>query len=138
MIILQNKFICFRTKAFWMLLLNNHLYIFKTMCLFVGNEFSGSHLGFVRIPTLSRASIVGNMYNHMYPIFHLRRCLSLLAITRHIFSFSCKQPCDGTESTNQSPNMVLIHIMHSHPFHAMSPCIMKCDASLHVYTISHI
>ena len=42
MIILQNKFICFQTKSFWMLHLNDHLYT-KLMCLFMGSEVLVSH-----------------------------------------------------------------------------------------------
>ena len=63
-----------------------------------------------------------------------------LASTRHIFSFSCIQPCNPVRccptilsSPNQTPNAMLIINMHSHPFHAMSPCI--CNAMCHFMSI---
>ena len=81
------------------------------------------------------------MYNKKQQGFHPRGYLSLLAITRHIFSFSCMRPCDlvGCCPTvpsplNQTPNAVLIITINSHPFHAISPCICNamcyfmCDA----------
>ena len=98
----------------------------------MGSEFFGYH----RSLRISSYTFTGfhhwKRINHIYQVFHPRGYLSLLAITLHIFSFLCMQPCDsdgrhpkGTESTNQSPNTVLIHIMHSHPRHEMSPCIMQ-------------
>ena len=62
--------------------------------------------------------------------------LYLLAIIRHIFSFSFIQPCDPVghcptllSPPNQTPKAVLIIIMHSHSFNAMSLCI--CNAMHH-------
>ena len=61
-------------------------------------------------------------------------------MTRHIFSFSCIQPCNPVgryptipSSPNQTPNTMLIITMHSHPFHAMSLCI--CNAMCHFMLI---
>ena len=66
--------------------------------------------------------------------------LSLLDITRHIFSFSCIQLCDPVgccptipSPSNQTPNVMLIMTMHSHPFHAMPLCI--CNAMCHFMPI---
>ena len=60
----------------------------------------------------------------------------MLAIARHIFSFSFIQPCDPVgrcptipSPPNQTPNAMLIITMHSHPFNTMSPCI--CNAMRH-------
>ena len=83
------------------------------------------------------------MYNQKYRGFHPKGYLSLLTITQHIFSFSCIQ-CNPVgrcptllSPPNQTPNTMLIITMHSHPFHAMSPCI--CNAICHFMLIpSHI
>ena len=64
MIILQNKFICFKPKGFWMLHLNDHLYT-KLMCLFVGSEFLVSHRR-LRTP------------RHFYGLSQLELCLITL------------------------------------------------------------
>ena len=76
------------------------------------------------------------MYNQKYRGFHPRGYLSLLGITRHIFSFSFIQLCDPvrhcptvSSPPNQTSNTVLITTMHSHSFNAMSPCI--CNAMHH-------
>ena len=61
MIILQNKFICFQTKSF--LDVTPQLsFIFKTMCLVVGSEFSGSHRRLASLHTLSRVFTVGHIF----------------------------------------------------------------------------
>ena len=111
------------------------------MCLFVGSEFSGSH----RRLHASSYTFTGfhywiHMYNKKYLGFHPRGYLSLLAIIRHIFLFSCIQSCDPVgrcpnvpSPPNQTPNAVLIITMHSHPFHAMSPRI--CNAMCHFIPI---
>ena len=107
------------------------------MCLFVGSKFSGSHRR-LRKPSYTFTGFhrLTHMYNQKYRGFHLRRYISLLVITRHIFSFSFIQPrdpvgnCPTVLSTpNQTPNAVLIITMHSHPFNAMSSCI--CNAIRH-------
>ena len=111
------------------------------MCFFVGSEFSGSHRrlrkSFYTFISFHRWT---HMYNQNKPGFHPRGCLSLLANTRHIFSFSCIQLCDLVGSCptipsppNQTPNAVLIITMHSHPFHVMSLCI--CNAMCHFMPI---
>ena len=117
-----------------MLHLNDH-FMFKTMCLLWAVNF-GVALQASHAYTLSQAPTVGIMYNHIYQVFHSMGYLSLLAITRHIFSFSCIQPCDFVRHRpmvlsppNQSPNTMLIITQHSHPFNAMSPCI--CNAMCH-------
>ena len=111
------------------------------MCLFVGREFPGSHrklytpsytfIGFYRWT---------HMYNKKYRGFHPTGYLSLLAITRHIFSSSCIQLCDAvgccptvSSPPNQTPNAMLSITMHSHPFHAMFLYI--CNAMCHFMPI---
>ena len=111
------------------------------MCLFVSSEFSGSHHR-LHAPsyTFTRFHHWTHMYNQKYRGFIPKMYLSLLAITRHIFSFSCRQPCHPVGrcptvpcSPNQTPNVVLIITMHSHSFHAMSLCI--CSAMCHFMPI---
>ena len=47
MTIIKNKFICFQTNFFFLMLhLNDHLYIYKNHVSFVGREFLGSHRRF--------------------------------------------------------------------------------------------
>ena len=118
-----------------MLHLNDHLYYKPCVFLWIAN-FRGLTAGFVSLPTLSSAFTVGHMYNQKYRGFHPRGYLSLLAITRHIFSFSFIQSCDPIgrcltvlSPPNQTPKLVLIITMHSHPFNAMSSCI--CNAMCH-------
>ena len=147
MIIFKPNSFVYKPKAFWMLHLNDH-FIYKTHVYFRTVNFSvasqSSHTY-----TFSRAFTVRILYNHKYQVFHPRGYLSFLVIiTRHIFSFSCIQPCDSVErrSTvpsppNQSPNAVLIITMYSHSFNAMSPCICNamqiCNAPLHVNMLYH-
>ena len=107
------------------------------MCLFVGSEFSGSHRRLGKPSyTFTGFQRWTHMYNQKLQGFHLRGCLSLLANTRHIFSFSCVQPCNPVgccptvpSPPNQTPNTMLIITMHSHPFHVISHCI--CNAMCH-------
>ena len=60
MIILQNKFICFQTKTFWMLHLNDNLYSKPCVFLWVAN-FRGLTTSFASLPTLSRVFTVGHI-----------------------------------------------------------------------------
>ena len=61
MIILQNKFhLFFKSKAFWMLHLNDHLYSKSCVFMWVAN-FWGLTTGFARVLTVSRAFIVGHI-----------------------------------------------------------------------------
>ena len=123
-----------------MLHLNDHLYT-KLMCLFVGSEFLGSHRRLCPPSnTFTGFHRWTHMYNQKYRVFHLKGYLSLLVFTRHIFSFSCIQPCATLLDIvpqyrvhHQTPNAVLIHTMHSHSFHAMSLCI--CNAMCHCMPI---
>ena len=132
MIIFKPNSFVYKPKYFWMLHINDH-FIYKNHVSFWTVNFSvasqASHTY-----TFSWAFTVGILYNHKYWVFHPRGYLSFLVIiTRHIFSFSCIQPCDsiGRRPTipslpNQSPNAMLIITMHSHLFNAMSQCI--CNA----------
>ena len=143
MIILQNKFICFQTKFFWMLHLNDHFYT-KLMCLFVGSKLLGVssqalHASYTFIGFLHWT----HMYNQKYPVFHPRGYLSLLAFTQHIFSFSCMQPCDfiGHRPTIPSPPSNTKRSVDPFQLTPMScdvPVHMQCDVPLHAYTMSHI
>ena len=139
-IILQQNSFVFKPKAFWMLHLNDHLYSKPCVFLWVEN-FRGLTAGFTRLPTLSLAFTFGHRYNKKYWGFHWRGYLSLLAISRHIFSFSCIQSCESVgrcpivpSPPNQTPNAVLIITMHSHPCHTMFPCInaMRCALACYI------
>ena len=99
-----NSFV-FKPKDFWMLHLNNHFYI-QNHVFFCGQrifrvspEASHAFLHFHELPPLEIciATCSGS--------FTPRGCLSLFAITRQIYSFSCKQPCDsvGLHPTISSP-----------------------------------
>ena len=112
---------------------------------FFGSEFSGSHC---RLRT-SFYTFTGfhrwtHMYNQIYRGFHWRGYLSLFAITRHIFSFSCVQPCDSVgrcptilSPPNQTLNVVLIITMHSHPYHAMFLSINAMRCAIVCYIMPH-
>ena len=97
------------------------------MCLFVGSEFLESDHSLCALSyTFTGFHRWTHMYNKKYRGFHPKGYLSLLSISRHIFSFSCIQPCDPVgrcptvpSPPDQTPNVVLIITMHSHPFHAM-------------------
>ena len=122
----------------------NDQFIYKTHVSFRAVNFSVASQALYAY-TFSRAFTVGTLYNHKYRVFHPRGYLSSLVITRHIFSFSCIQPCDsiGRRPTvpsppNQSPNAVLIITMHSHSFNTMPHAYaMQCNASLHVNMLYH-
>ena len=106
MIILKAKVICSLNQNFWMSYSNDHFF-YKTLCLLWAANFRGSHqrlykpsytfTGFHRLKHI----------NHIYWVFHLNGYLSLLAITQHIFSFLCMQPCDsiGRRPTIPSPSI---------------------------------
>ena len=143
MIILQNKFICFKPKTFWMIHLNDH-FIFKIMCLFVGSEFLVLHHRLRKPRHFYGLSSLGILSNHNWQIFHPRGDLSLLANTRHIFSL----PFDSTvrlywtlsHLTKPTQSNTKCNVdsstMHSHPFNAMPPCI--CNALCYcMYIMSH-
>ena len=144
MIMLQQNSFVFKPKAFWMLHLNDHLY--SKPCVFlVDSEFSESHC---RLCTPSYTFTSFHHWTHMdnqkYRGFQPRGYLSLLAITRHIFSFSCIQPCDPIghcptvlSPPNKTPNIVLIITMHSHPCHAMFPCINSMRCAITCYIMPH-
>ena len=140
MIILQQNSFVFKPKIFWTLHLNDHLYSNPCVFLLVAN-FRGFTTSFALLSILSWAFTVGHMYNQKYWGFHPRGYLSLLVITRHIFSFSCIQLCDPIgrcpivpSPPNQTPNAVLIITMHTHPCHAMLSCInaMRCAIACYI------
>ena len=115
------------------------LFIFKTMCLFVGSEFPRSHYR-LHTPsyTFTGFHCWTHMYNKKYRGFHPRGCLSLLAITREIFSFPCIQSCDfvGRRPNVPSPPSNTKHsVDHNYaltPIQCDVPVHMQCNAPLHV------
>ena len=92
MIILKAKVICFLNQNFWMSYSNDHFF-YKTKCLRLHMP-SYTLTGFHRWKRI----------NHIYRVFHRRGYLSLLPITRHIFSH-VMQPYDfvGHRLTVPSP-----------------------------------
>ena len=88
--------------------------------------------------TLSRAFTIANMYNHIYRVFYSMRYLSLLSITRHIFSLSCIQPCDSVEHHPMVLSLPSNTKRSVDPYHALTPMScnvlvhMQCNAPLHV------
>ena len=91
---------------------SNDYFLLQNYVSFVGSEFSGSHRR-LRTPSYNFTSFHRwtHVYNQKYQIFHLRGYLSLLTITRHIFSCSLNS---GTplnfvqriEPNHQPPRMV--------------------------------
>ena len=139
MIILKAKVTCSLNKNFWMSYLNNHVF-YKTMCLLWAANFWGLTTSFARLPTLSWAFTIGNISTtyigsftrwgiypflllpHTYFYFYVCNHATLLDVTqRHRFQQSITK-----------------HSVDSHPCHAMSPCIMQCNAPLHVYVMPHM
>ena len=132
MIIFQQNSFVFKPKTFWILHLNDHLYSKPCVFLWVAN-FRGLTASFARLPTLSRAFTVGHicitkntgsftrgvifpclLLPDTYFHFHVCNRATLLYVVPQY------------RVHHQTPNAMLIHIMHSHPFHVMSPCI--CNA----------
>ena len=60
MIILKQNWILFINQTFFGCHISNDRFIFKTICLFVGNEFRGPTIGFARLPILSSAFTIGD------------------------------------------------------------------------------
>ena len=121
-----NSFV-FKPKAFWMLYLNDHLYI-KLMCLLWAMNFWCRTAGFAHLNTFT----VGIMSNHKYWVFHpiggIYYCL-LLPNTSFFYHFI--QPCDSigcrptvSSPPNQLPNAVLIFN------HALT--LIQCDVPVHM------
>ena len=110
------------------------------MCLFVGSKFPRSHRKF-RKPSYTFTGF--HRWTHMYykkQWGFTRGGIYPYLLLPDIFSFSCIQPCDPVgrcltvpSPPNQTPNVVFIITMHSHPFHAMSPCI--CNMMFHFMPI---
>ena len=123
----------YKPKAFWMIHHNNH-FIFKIMRLYVGSGFLVSHHGLRKPRHFYGLASIGTISDHNWRAFHPREDLSLLTETRHIFSlpFSSTVRLSWTLSHLTEPTQsntkrsVDLSTMHSHPFHAMSPCI--CNA----------
>ena len=91
---------------------SNDYFLLQNHVSFVGNKFSGSHC------KLCTSSYIFtgfhhliHMYNKKYQVFHLRGYISLLVITRHIFSCSVNSETplnfiQRIEPTHQPPRMV--------------------------------
>ena len=147
MIILQNKFhLFFKPKAFWMLHLNDHLYSKSCVFLWVAN-FRGLIAGFASLPTFSRAFTVGHIcITKTNGAFTRGGCLSLLANTRHIFSFFVSilivRPCWTLSHHIEPTQSNTKHIVDYN--HALTPIscnvlvYMQCDVPFLAYTMSHI
>ena len=119
MIILQTKFICFQTKI--------HV-------SFVGSEFSGSHCR-LRAPsyTFTCFHCLTHMYNQKYRGFHPKGIYPYLLLPGTYFHFHVYNQATLLDAVPPYRNTVLIITMHSHSFHAMSPCI--CNAMCHFMPI---
>ena len=112
--------------------------------LWVAN-FSGSHR---RLRTPSYTFMGFHRWIHMYKkkywVFHSRGYLSLLAFIRHIFSFTCMQPCDFVRCRPIILSPPSNTKRSVDPYHALTPIScdvpvhMQCDVPLHAYTMSHI
>ena len=110
------------------------------MCLFVGSEFSGLTAGFASLPTLSRDFNVGHICiaknngaftrGGIYPYLLLPNTYFHFHVYNRATLLDVVPPY---RVHHQTPNAVLIHTMHSHPFHAMSPRI--CNAMCHFMPI---
>ena len=144
MIIFKPNSFVYKPKSFWMLHLNYH-FIYKTHESFRTMNFSvasqASHAF-----TFSRAFTVGILYNHKYRVFHSRGYLSFLVIiTRHIFSFSCIQPCDSVGRRHILPEPTKSITKHNVDYnHALTliqcdvPMHMQCNAMCHCMLICYI
>ena len=113
-----------------------------SMCLLKGIGFLVSHRGLHKPRHFYGLSLLRTMSDHNWRVFHPRGDLSLLADTRHIFSFSCNRatlldvvPFIELTQSNTKHNVDL-PTMHSHT-HEMRcfPCI--CNAKCHCM-LSHV
>ena len=138
MIILKVKVIFSINQNFWMSYSNDHFF-YKTMCLLWEANFQGLTISIAHLHILSRAFTIGNVsttYPRYFTLGGIYSCLLSPDTYFHFYVCNCTTPwtsSNGTKSTNQSPNTVLIHIMHSHLCHGMFPCIMQCNAPLHYH-----
>ena len=128
MIILKAKVICSLNQKFWMSYSNDHFF-YKTMCLLEATNFLCLTAGFARLPTHSRLSPLETYQQHIPSLSPKGVSIPTCYYPKHIFISMYATlrlgwtSSNRTESTNQSPNTVLIHIMHSNP--------MSCDVPLH-------
>ena len=121
-----------------MLHLNDHLYS-KPCVFFLGSEVLGSHrklrsllilsrdfsIGYIYITKNNKAFTRGGIYPYLllpdtYFHFHVYNRVTLLNVVPLYRAHPIK-------------HQMLIITMHSHPFHAMSPCI--CNAMCHFMPI---
>ena len=127
-ILYQNSFV-FKPKDFWILHLNDHLYSKPCVFLWIEN-FQGFTAGFTHLPTLSLTFIVGHIcITKNTEAFTQGGIYPYLLLPDTYFHFHV-QPCNLFRSCstkpippNQTPNVVLIITMYTHPCHAMFPCI---------------
>ena len=143
MIILKEKVICSLNQNIWMSYSNDHFF-YKTMCLLWATNFEvspqASH-AFLHFQGLSPLEMYQPHILGLSPEWvSIPACYYPIHIftSMYVIVRLCLMSSNGTESTNQSPNTMLIHFMDSHPCHAMSPCIMQCNVSLHVYVLPHM
>ena len=122
-----------------MLHLNDHLFS-KLMCFLWVANFRGLTEGFACLPTLSRAFTIGHICitknNGSFTRGGIYPYLLLLDTYFHFHVCNRVTLLDVVPQYrvhHQTPNVVLIHTMHSHPFHAMSSCI--CNAMCHFMSI---
>ena len=103
-------------------------------------NFQGLTSGFALLPTLSRAFTVGHICitknNESFIRTSIYPCFLLLDTYFHFLVCNRATLLDVVPQYrvhNQTSNAVLIHTMHSHPFHAISLCI--CNAMCHFVPI---
>ena len=111
MIILKkNISFVYKPKAFWMIHHNDH-FIFKFHVPFMGIGNLVSHRRICKPRHVYDLSPLGTMSDHNWRVFYLRRDLSLLIDTRHIFSLPFSSTVrlyltlsHLTEPTQSTPN----------------------------------
>ena len=124
-----------------MLHLNDNLYSKSCVFLWVAN-FWGLTVGFASLSTLTRAFIVGHIcitktngaftQGGVYPYLLIPGTYFHFHVYNRAILLDVVPPYRAHQIKHQ--NAVLILTMHSHPFHAMSPCM--CNAMCHFMSIS--
>ena len=107
----------------------------KPLCLLWVMDFWESHHR-LRIPS-TLFGFSPSECSKAVRVFHLRECLALLVITRHMFFVSCNRETIGLRPTVPSPliksSISLFDLNHAPtPMKCNVPVHMQCNTPLHV------
>ena len=118
---------------------NDH-FLYKIMCLLWVGNFRGLTTGFTCLPTLSRAFTVGHIcITKILGLSPKGVSIPAYYYPTHVFTFhvcnreTLLEVVQQYRAHHQTPNAMLIHTMHSHPYHEIS--FHKCNVTHHCMSI---